>query len=268
MTRAASLLATLFVAACAMPPTVSPSLRSEFAPSGTLRVGVNFGNLVIAQKDPAGGDPRGVGPELARELARRLGVPISYVTYDAAGKMADAGRQGAWDVAFLAVDPARAADFAFSAPYVQIEGTYLVRQDSPLVKLEDFDRKGVRIAAGRGAAYDLYLTKALKNAELVRFDTSQAAIDQFAAQRLDAAAGVKNALAAYAARNAGMRVAETSYLVIGQAACVPKSRENAAKYLRDFIEEAKASGFVANALKRSGIEDATVAPPAAAGSPR
>src|SRR5882672_3892055 len=201
MTRAALVLATLLIASCAMTPTVSPSLRSEFAPSGTLRAGVNFGNIVIAQKDAAGGEPRGVGPELARELARRLGVPIAYVTYDAAGKMADGVKQGAWDIAFLAVDPARATDIAFSAPYVQIEGTYLVRKDSALARLDDFDRKGVRIAVGRGAAYDLYLTRALKNAELVRFDTSQDAIDAFVAQRLDAAAGVKNALAAFAARN-------------------------------------------------------------------
>jgi len=251
-----------------MHPTVSPSLRSEFAPSGTLRAGINFGNIVIAQKDPASGDPRGVGPELARELARRLGVPIAYVTYDTAGKMADRVKQGAWDVAFLAADPARATDIAFSAPYVQIEGTYLVRNDSPLAKLEDFDRNGVRIALGRGAAYDLYLTRVLKNAELLRFDTSQGAIDQFAAQRLDAVAGVKNTLAAYAARHPDMRVMDASFMVIGQASGVPRARENAAKYLRDFIEEAKSSGFVANALKKSGVEDATVAPPAAAGSPR
>ncbi len=262
MTRAALVLATLLVASCAMTPTVPPSLRSEFAPSGTLRAGVNFGNIVIAQKDPAGADPRGVGPELARELARRLGVPIAYITYDTAGKMADAVKEGAWDVAFLAVDPARATDIAFSAPYVQIEGTYLVKKDSPLGKPDDFDRKGLRIAVGKGAAYDLYLTRALKNAQLVRVETSQAAVDDLAAGRVDAAAGVKNALAVAAGKDPGLRVLGVSFMVIGQAAGVPRARENAAKYLRGFIEEAKASGFVADALRRSGITDATVAPAA------
>ncbi len=262
MNRALFVLSTLLVTSCAMTPTVSPSLRSEFAPNGTLRAGVNFGNIVIAQKDPAGGEPRGVGPELARELARRLGVPIAYVTYDTAGKMADGVKEGAWDVAFLAVDPARATEIGFSAPYVQIEGTYLVKRDSPLKRLEDFDRKGLRIAVGRGAAYDLYLTRALKNAELVRVETSQVAMDELAAGRVDAAAGVKNALAVFAGKDPGLRVLDTSFMVIGQAAGVPRARENATSYLRTFIEEAKATGFVADALKKSGVADAAVAPAA------
>jgi polar amino acid transport system substrate-binding protein len=263
MRRAACLLLALLLAACAMPQTVSPTLRSEFAPSGTLRAGVNFGNIVIAQKDAAGGDPRGVGPELARELARRLGVPVAYVTYDTAGKMADAVKQGAWDVAFLAADPARASDIAFSAPYVQIEGSYLVRRDSPLARLEDFDRKGVRIAAGLNTAYDLYLTRALKNAELVRFQTSQAAIDAFVGDpKLDAAAGVKNALEVTAQRVPGLRVIDGNFMVIGQAVGVPRGRDAAARYLNDFVEEAKRTGFVAESLRKSGITDATVAPPA------
>lgn len=248
------------LASCAMQTTVSPQLRSEMAPKGVLRAGVNFGNPVIAQKDPAGGEPRGVGPELARELARRLGVGIEYVTFDTAGKMADAVKQGAWDVAFLAGDPERASEIAFSAPYVQIEGTYMVRKDSPLKRIEDFDRKGVRIAVGNKTAYDLYLTRALKNAELVRSATSLAAIDEFQAKNLDAVAGVKNPLVAVAAKDPGLRVIEGNFMVIGQASGVPKGRDASARYLGDFIEEAKASGFVANALKKSGVTDATVAP--------
>jgi len=242
-------------------PHVSSALRSEFAPSGTLVAGVNFGNPVIAQKDPAGGDPRGVGPELARELARRLGVPIRYVTYDTAGKMADAVKQGAWDVAFLAVDPARATDIEFSAPYVQIEGTYLVSRDSPLRRIEDFDREGVRIAVGDKTAYDLYLTRALKKARLVKAPTSLAAVDLFRAQKLEAAAGVKNPLMTIAANDPSVRVIEGNFMVIGQASGVPRGRTGAARYLRDFIEEAKSSGFVARALDNSGVRDAVVAPP-------
>jgi polar amino acid transport system substrate-binding protein len=248
------------LASCAMQTPVTSQLRSEMAPKGVLRAGVNFGNPVIAQKDPAGGEPRGVGPELARELARRLGVGIEYVTFDTAGKMADAVKQGAWDVAFLAGDPERANEIAFSAAYVQIEGTYMVRKDSPLKRIEDFDRKGVRIAVGNKTAYDLYLTRALKNAELVRAATSLAAIDEFQAKSLDAVAGVKNPLMAVAAKDPGLRVIEGNFMVIGQASGVPRGRDAAARYLSDFIEEAKASGFVANALKNSGVTDATVAP--------
>jgi polar amino acid transport system substrate-binding protein len=247
------------LAACAMQTPVPASLRSEMAPAGMLRAGVNFGNPVIAQKDPAGGAPRGVGPELARELARRLGVGIEYVTYDTAGKMADAVKQGAWDVAFLAGDPERAGEIDFSAPYVQIEGTYMVRDASPLKRIEDFDRKGVRIGVGNKTAYDLYLTRTLKSAELVRFATSQDAIAEFLAGKLDAVAGVKNPLVAAAAKNSGVRVIEGNFMVIGQASGVPKGRPAAARYLREFIEDAKASGFVAEALKQSGVTDATVA---------
>jgi polar amino acid transport system substrate-binding protein len=243
-----------------MTPAVPASLRPEMAPKGVLRAGVNFGNPVIAQKDPAGGAPRGVGPDLARELARRLGVGIEYVTFDTAGKMADAVKQGAWDVAFLAGDPERANEIAFSAPYVQIEGTYMVRKDSPLKRIEDFDREGLRIAVGNKTAYDLYLTRTVKKAELVRSASSLAAIDEFLARKLDAVAGVKNPLVAVAARDPSLRVIDGNFMIIGQACGVPKGRDAAARYLREFIEDAKASGFVAHALKASGVTDATVAP--------
>jgi polar amino acid transport system substrate-binding protein len=245
--------------AAIMTSSVPASLRPEIAPTGVLRAGVNFGNPVIAQKDPAGGAPRGVGPELARELARRLGVELAYVTYDTAGKMADAVKQGAWDVAFLAGDPERAGEIAFSAPYVQIEGTYMVRKDSKLRRIGDFDREGLRIAVGSKTAYDLYLSRTMKNAGLVRCASSLAAIDEFLSKHLDAVAGVKNPLVAAAAKNASLRVIEGNFMVIGQACGVPRGREAAARYLSAFIEEAKASGFVADALRASGVTDATVA---------
>ena len=244
-----------------MNPPVSDALRLEFAPTGVLRAGVNLGNPVIAQKDPAGGAPRGVGPDLARALAESLGVGITYVTYDTAGKMADAVKQGAWDVAMLADDPLRANEIAFSRPYVQIEGTYMVRKDSPLARIDDFDRKGVKIAVGNKTAYDLYLSRTVKNAELVRAPTSIDAVKLFESDRsVEAVAGVKNPLMAIAAKDASLRVIEGNFMVIGQASGVPKGRDRAAKYLRDFIEEKKRSGFVAAALKRSGVTDATVAP--------
>jgi polar amino acid transport system substrate-binding protein len=267
MPRVFPVLAGLVLAACAHMSTPTPSsidaaLRAEFAPSGTLVAGVNFGNPVIAQQDPAGGQPRGVGPELARELAHRLGVPIRYVVYDTAGKMADAGKQGQWDVAMLAVDPARAQDIAFSAPYVLIEGTYMVRASSPLTRIEEFDRKGLRISVALKSAYDLYLTREIKNAELVRVATSQAAIEEFLAGKVDVVAGVRQPLDSTAKKVPGLRVIEGSYMSIGQASGVPKARTRAAAYLRDFIEEMKSSGFVARKLADSGITDAKVAPPA------
>jgi polar amino acid transport system substrate-binding protein len=262
------LLAGLALASCAMAPPstpdVSPALRSEFAPSGTLVMGVNFGNIVHTQPDPAGGPPRGAAPELARELARRLGVPIKYVTYDIAGKMADAVKEGAWDIAFLAVDPARSETIAFSAPYLMIEGTYLVHRDSPMRRHEDFDRPGLKIAVGLKSAYDLYLSRVLKNAELVRYPTSQAAIDAFVAGKdgLGAAAGVRQPLAIAARKDPRFRVIEVAYMSIGQAVGIPRGRPQAARYLNDFVEEMKSSGFVARKLAETGNADATVAPPA------
>src|SRR5258707_494565 len=147
---------------------ISPDLVAELAPTGRLRTAINFGNAVLAQQDPAGGPPRGVSAELARELALRLGVGIDYVTFDAAGKVFEALKAGLWDIAFLAIDPVRAGGIDFTAPYVMIEGTYLVPKDSALRTIADVDRDGVRVAVAQGSAYDLYLTRALKHAKLVR----------------------------------------------------------------------------------------------------
>ena len=240
----------------------SAAILGEIAPEGVLRVGVNYGNPVIVQRDASGSDPRGVGPALGRELASRLGLAIRYVGYETAGAMADAVRERAWDVAFLAIDPARAVDIAFTDAYAHIEGTYLVRQDSPLRAIEDFDRDGVRIAVGLKTAYDLYLTRHLQHATLVREQTSTAALDRLVSERLDAAAGVRQPLVAAAARTPGLRVLAESFMVIRQAAGVPRDRVAAAGYVRAFIEQMKASGFVARALHESGQGDVTVAPPA------
>ena len=233
-------------------------LRQQFAPTGTLRVGINLGNPVIAQRDPAGGDPRGVGPALARELARRLGLPASFTTYETAGKLADAVKQGAWDVAFLAIDPERAQDIDFTDAYVLIEGTYMVRDDSPLKRIDEVDRPGTRVAVGLKTAYDLFLTRELKHATLVRSESSKAAIAQFLAEKLDAVAGVKQPLVTAAQATPGLRVMDGNFMVIRQASAVPKGRGEARAHLAQFIEEMKASGFVARALQESGVE-ATVA---------
>jgi len=256
------LLAGVVLSSCATVPTVHSDARSELAPTGKLRAAINFGNPVLAQKDPETGEPRGVSVDMARELGRRLGVPVVFVTFDAAGKVFDALKQGAWDIAFLAIDPARATEIAFTAPYVEIEATYLVPADSPLRTIEDVDRDGVRVAVGNRSAYDLYLTRTLKRAQLVRVPTSAGAIEVFLKDKLEAAAGVKQPLLQFAKTNPTVRVMDGRFMVIEQAMGTPRGREAGARYLREFVEEMKASGFVARGLERSGQGDATVAPKA------
>jgi polar amino acid transport system substrate-binding protein len=246
----------------AMAETVSPAVLTDLAPTGVLRAAINFGNPVLAQKDPATGRPQGVSVDLAGELARRLGVPLVPVTFDAAGKVFDALKSGAWDIAFLAIDPVRSAEIAFTAPYVVIEGTYMVRADSPLKGIGEVDRDGIRVAVGRGSAYDLYLTRTLTSAKLMRAPSSSAAVDLFMADRLEVVAGVKQPLVAYAAVHSGLRVMPGRFMVIEQAIGTPRGRDAGAAYLRAFVEEMKASGFVAKGLKASGQTEATVAGPA------
>ncbi len=242
----------------------TPAVLHDLAPTGAIRVAINYGNSVLAQKDPATGEPRGVSAALARALAERLKVPVRFVTFDAAGEVFAALQHGAWDVAFLAIDPARAEGIDFSAPYVVIEGSYLVARDSPLKANADVDRAGLRVAVGRGSAYDLYLSRAMKHAELVRAPTSPAAIELYRSAHLDAAAGVKAPLAAYAAAHPEFHVLPGRFMAIEQAVGTPRGRAAGAAYLRTFVEEMKASGFVARALAESGQADAMVAPAATA----
>jgi len=259
--RSLALLGGLaLLGACATVGIVPREVAKDLAPTGKLRAAINFGNPVLAQKDSATGEVRGVSVDLARELGRRLDVPVELVTFDAAGKVFDA--LGTWDVAFLAIEPARAAEIAFTAPYVVIEGTYLVPVGSPLRTIEDVDRDGVRIAVGNKSAYDLYLTRTLKRARIVRAPTSPAAVELFMTERLEAAAGVKQPLVQFARSHPDVRVMDGRFMAIQQAIGTPRGRETGARYLREFVEEMKASGFVAAGLARSGQADATVAPAA------
>jgi polar amino acid transport system substrate-binding protein len=239
---------------------ISPSLRSDLAPTGKLRVGINYGNPVLATRDPASGDLRGVAVDLARELGRRVGVPVELVGYDSAGKMVEGVQAGAWDVAFLAVDPARAAEIRFTGPYIEIEGTYLVPAGSPLRTIADVDREGVRIAVSAKSAYDLFLGRSLQHAQLVRAPNPNAAFDLLVAGKAEAVAGVRQSLVANAAKLPGSRVLDGRFMAIGQALGIPKGRDAAAKYLREFIEDVKASGLVAQAIEKAGIRGVSVAP--------
>ncbi|MGB8266797.1 MAG: ABC transporter substrate-binding protein [Candidatus Velthaea sp.] len=232
------------------------------APSGRLRVAINFGNAVLAQRDPETGAARGVSVELARELGRRLGVPVDLVTFDSAGEVFAALKRDGWDVAFLAIDPVRANEITFSAPYVLIEGAYLVPAGSQIQTNADVDRAGVRVAVGKGSAYDLYLTRTLKAAELVRVPTSPDAIQTFVREKLEAAAGVRQPIVGYAREHPDVRVIPGRFMVIQQAVGIPKSHASGAAYVRAFVEEMKAGGFVAEALAAHGQTGAAVAPPA------
>ena len=244
----------------AEPP--SPAALKELAPTGKLRAAINFGNPVLAQKGP-NGEPRGISADLAAALAKRLGVPLEFVTFQAAGKVFAALAANEVDIGFIAIEPARAKDVEFSAPYVIIEGTYMVRQDSPLKDVGDVDQPGIRIGVGLASVYDLYLTRTLKHATLVRAKVggASAGIPVFIEQKLDAAAGVRQPLDDYARAHPEYRVMAGAFEQIGQAVGTPKGRSNAAAYLRAFVEDVKASGFVAAAVKRAG-QSATVAPPA------
>lgn len=233
---------------------------NELAPNGTLRAAINYGNTVLAQKDPKTGEPRGVSVDLARELAWRLQVPLDIVPYDAAGKVSADARSNRWDVAFYAIDPKRAEDVAFTAPYVIIEGGYAVPASSPIQSIDEVDRPGVRIAVSNRSAYDLYLSRNLKSAELVRAQSPQASFEMFDKERLPALAGVKAALVEWAKTHPGYRVLDGRFMIIEQAMVTQKDRERSVEYLRQFIEEQKANGLVAAALARSGQKDAIVAP--------
>ena len=171
------------------------AVRNELAPTGTLRAAINFGNPVLAQKDPATGEARGVTVDIARELGRRLGVAVDLVGFDAAGKVFEALKAGVWDVAFLAIDPKRATEIDFTAPYVIIEGSYVVPADSALRAIDDVDRAGVRIAVANGSAYELYLSRTIKHAQIVRAPSGNEAIAMFLRDKLEALAGVKSPLA-------------------------------------------------------------------------
>lgn len=242
---------------------MSAAVLNDLAPTGTLRAAINVGNTVLAQKDAAGA-PKGVSVDLARELAKRLGVDVSFVVFDAAGKVFEALKNNAWDIAFLAIEPARAAEIAFTAPYVLIEGRFIVRTDSPLNSVADFDRPGIRIAVGKGAAYDLYLSRTFQHATLVRAPTGPDALRRFVDEGLEAGAGVTQSVQAFADANPGLRLITERFMAIGQAMGMPKGREAGAAYLKQFVEEMKASGFIADALVRSAQSGALVAPPAGA----
>jgi polar amino acid transport system substrate-binding protein len=239
---------------------ISSSLRNQLAPGGKLRAGINYGNPVLASRDPVSGELSGVAVDLASELGRRADVAVELVGFSAAGKLFDGAKQGAWDVGFLAIDADRAQEVDFTAAYVVIEGTYLVPAGAPFSTNEEVDRAGVRIGVSANSAYDLFLSRTIKQAELVRGSGPASAFDLLLHGKVDVVAGVRQSLIANAPRLAGARVFDSRFMAIEQAMGVPKGRSHAAEYLSAFIEDVKASGFVARALEKSGVAGVTVPP--------
>ncbi len=260
-------LVILCLGACAGAPPrspASPAAVADLAPTGRLRAVINYGNPILAKKGSQG-EPAGVSVDLVRELGRRLGVQAELVTVTSAGQAVETLKAGRVDVGFFAIDPARGVDTAFTGPYVQIEGAYLVKNESPLRANEEVDRDGIRVAVGNKSAYDLYLSRNLKKAKIERAPTSPAVVDYFLANKLEVAAGVKQQLEMDAKRIPGLRLLPGRFMVINQAMGMRFGRAAGAAYLTGFVEDMKASGFVAEALKRHAIEGALVAP--AGGAP-
>ncbi|MFI6675429.1 transporter substrate-binding domain-containing protein [Kribbella sp. NPDC050470] len=234
------------------------SVRADLAPSGVLRASINLGNPVLAQGTPA--EPAGVTVDIARELARRLEVPLELVCFDAARKSFEALTTGQADICFLAIEPARADQVAFTAPYVIIEGVFAVRRESGLRTLADVDRDGVRIGVKRGSAYDLYLTRTVQHATVVRGDEGT---DIFLAEDLEAAAGIRQPITRFVAEHPEVRLIDERFMEIRQAVGTTKDRHpDTVAYLHALVEDLKSNGFVADSLTRSNQPDAAVAPPA------
>lgn len=249
-------------AAGASSASIDESLTGVFAPEGNLRTAINLGNPVLASLDAQTGVPVGLSVDLAQELARRLGVGLQLVVVPTAAAAVDQVVQGQADIGFFAIDPLRGEQISFTGPYVLIEGFYAVRTESKITSNAEVDRPGVSVAVGKGSAYDLFLSRELKQASIVRVPTSPAVVPSFLDQHLTVAAGVRQQLERDAARLGGLRILDHRFMVIRQAMGVPKSRgEVASRYLSTFVEQMKASGFVAASLARHQIDGAIVAGP-------
>jgi len=222
-----------------MPLNVTPAILEDLAPTGKLRVGINYGNFVLATKDPVTGEPQGIAVKLAREIGTRLDVPVELVSFETAGRMADAVKTGAWDIAFLANEPERANEILFTAPYVEVEAGYLVPAGSPIQNIADLDRPGVKIAIATKSAYDLFLTRTLDHATLFRAQGMSGSYDLFISDRLDVLAGIKPWLAMIVEKLPGSRILDGRFMAVQQCIGTPRGREAGARFLGEFVEEVR-----------------------------
>lgn len=237
----------------------TPAVISALAPTGTLRVGINFSNFLLTAKDPVTGEARGLAVDLGRELGRRLGVPVDIIGYPSPGELANDAAKGVWDVGFLGAEPQRANEIDFTAAYVEIEATYLVPPGSPLKTVADVDRPGVRIAVPGKTAYDLYLERNIKHAQLIREPGGDNAFKRFVADKLEALASLRPRLVTDCEKLPGSRILDGRFTAVQQAAGTPKGRGEGAAYLRAYIEDVKASGFVARMIEKNRVRGLTIA---------
>jgi len=237
--------------------TMTPALRQELAPTGELRSAINLGNFLLVTGKAPNGDPQGVAPDMARAIADRLGVPVRYRTYARPGEAADDVAN--WDIVLIGAEPQRAEQIAFSAAYAEIEATYLVPPGSSLATIAEVDRAGIRIASPARAAYDLWLQRNLKHATLVHAENLPAAFALFLEQKLDALAGLRPGLLADAPKLPGARILDGRFMAVQQAVGTPRGNTAGAAFLRDFVEEAKASGLVAQLIAKHGVQGLSVA---------
>lgn len=241
-------------------PAAPRSVVSALAPTGTLRVGINLGNFLLTATDPKTGNCTGVAVDLGQELAQRLGVRVDVTGFPSPGALAEAAKSGVWDVGFLGVEPQRANEIDFTAAYVEIEATYLVPPGSSINTIDDVDRNGTRIAISAQSAYDLYLTRNLKHAKLVRIAGADNCFKQFVEDGLEALAGLRPRLVKDHANLPGSRILDGRFTAVQQGAGTPKGRDAAAvKYLCDFVEDVKASGLVAKLIEKNSVRGLTVA---------
>lgn len=240
---------------------ITPAIRRDLAPIGKLRAGINYGNFILAQKDPATGESRGVAVDLAGDLGRRLGVPVEIVAFDSVAALGDAAPTGAWDIAFLGSDPVREKIMSFTAAYLELDATYLVPGTSAIGNAAEVDRAGLCVAAPARANYELYLQRNLKNAKLLSVQGNDAAFGLLAAGKADALAGLTQGLIQMSANLPGSRIVEGRFMAVQQSIAVPKGRDAGLAYLRSVVEDAKASGLVARAIEKTGARGVAVAPP-------
>src|SRR5918999_3336047 len=244
-----------------MPATIPPAARAELTRTGKLRAGINFQNQFLTTLGP-NGEQGGVAVEFARELAKRLDVPLEIISYKSAGALADSVSTGAWEISVLGDEPERAKIIDFAPPLTELEATYLVPAGSPIKSVGEVDRAGVRIVSPAKSAFDLYLARPIKNAELIQIAGSKAAQDHFVKEKLDALAGLKQGLREFAPTLPGSRILDGNFTVVRHTVGSPKGLNAAAAYLRDLVEDVKASGLVAQWIKTSGVKGLSVAPPA------
>ena len=242
---------------------MSDQIRSELAPQGVLRAGINMSNFLLVSGKSGSGDPDGVSPSLARAIAERIGVPIRYVPFPRPGELADAVGTDTWDIGLIGAEPQRAEKIAFTAAYAEIEATYLVPANSPIQGIADVDRPGVRIAVTARSAYGLWLERNIRNAQRIESTSLDSAYEQFVADKLDALAGLRPRLLDDVKKLPGSRILDGQFMSVQQAVGTAAANKASAAFLRDFVEEAKSSGLIARLINQFGMQGRlTVAPPA------